>query len=99
MTIDDPTLAERPFTETHDRILHALVEQVHDMSLRLAALEASASQRDDASSTLAPPEVPPSTAVSSRGSSTDVDLTARPSDRAVTKTRSTRAAGWQPARR
>ncbi len=103
MTIDDPTLAERTFTETHDRILHALAEQVHDMSLRLAALEAAAAQpAENTTSKLAPPDLPTRIPASSRSSSTGSDASVRPIDQPTTKTRSTpsaRAAGWQPARR
>lgn len=103
MTIDDPTLAERTFTETHDRILHALVEQVHEMNVRMAALEAAAIRpADDTSSRLAPPAVPGRVPATSRSSTTSADTTVRPIDQSATKTRSTRptrAAGWQPARR
>lgn len=99
MTIDDPTLAERTFTETHDRILHALVEQVHDMGLRLAELEAAAIDRTDRTQPqLAPPAVPARPTRVDRASS-GTDATIRLDEQPVTRTRSTRAAGWQPARR
>ncbi len=99
MTIDDPTLAERTFTETHDRILHALVEQVHDMGLRLAELEAAAIDRTDPTQRqLAPPAVPARPAPVDRASPA-ADATIRRGEHPVTKARSTRAAGWQPARR
>ena len=99
MTIDDPALTERTFTETHDRILHALVEQVHDMGLRLAALEAAAVEPGkNKTPTLAPPAVPTSRRATKNSSAIhregDVALAKQP----VTKQPSARAAGWQPAR-
>lgn len=100
MTIDDPTLAERTFTETHDRILHALVEQVHDMGLRLAELEAAAIDRTDRTNPrLAPPAVPAHPPSTDRESLAPRDATIQLAEQPVTTTRSTRAAGWQPARR
>lgn len=112
MPIDDTPLTERTFTETHDRILHALVEQVHDMGVRLAALEAAelSSQRDamgradHGDATIAPPALPtdataPAPSTSHRVSRASTDAPSRPMDQPNTKTRSGRVTGWQPARR
>jgi len=97
MTIDDPTLAERPFTETHDRILQALVEQVHDMSVRLTALEASV----EPSTRLAPPEVPSQAAAPQRSapSNPTAKQATAPVERKSSPSRATRPTGWQPTRR
>lgn len=102
MTIDDSTLAERTFTATHDRILHALVEQVHDMGLRLNALEAAAAaRRDDSPPRLAPPAVPTSTidARTDRPTERPTDALTVDDDAPVIRRRPTRPTGWQPARR
>lgn len=95
MTIDDPALDERPFTETHDRILHALVEQVHDMSIRLKALEAQTVAASEPALRTEPKEP-------SRDTPAEVDLTDAPSTagaNAAPRRQSTRQTGWQPTRR
>lgn len=87
MTLDDPTLEERRFTEAHDRILHALVEQVHALSGRVAALEArDVDVRDhvEVRPTAAPMTAEPS--VSTGNGSPDT-------------TPPRRHTGWQPTRR
>jgi hypothetical protein len=95
MTIDDPTLAERRFTETHDRILQALVERVHDMSLRLAALEAASEPAEQ----LAPPAVPAPTTTPQTAAVTTPKTTPSPADRPSWQSTTARPTGWQPARR
>ena len=61
MTIDDPALEERRFTATHERIIQALVEQLHEVSTRLNALETEKLGED----ALAPPAIPATPATQS----------------------------------
>jgi len=101
MTVDhsmtSPLTSEpRTFTVQHDQILHAVVEQLNEVTARLRALEAAALTHaaptidvTDGSDT--PVTVPETDETSNAKAGHAADSGSR--------TRSGRQAGWQPARR
>ncbi|MFT7474366.1 MAG: hypothetical protein ACI81L_001291 [Verrucomicrobiales bacterium] len=105
MTIDDPTSSElasqvRPFTLHHDQILHAVVDQLNEVTARLHALEAAASTHTPPASSTTIDITDGSAAAAGEhdaGESPNPPTagTATPQWR----TKSGRQTGWQPTRR
>jgi hypothetical protein len=96
MTVDDSmtsplTSEQRTFTVQHDQILHAVVEQLNEVTARLHALEAEVSAQASATSL-------PTIDVTDRSATPIVESDARDAS-PISRTKSGRQTGWQPTRR